>query len=197
MNVGVLGLGVMGSALAKRFSAAGHNVIAGSRSGVPYRDAVNRADIVFLALPWPHGLSAVRQIDFDGRILVDVSNPETEDGRGLVLGHDTSGAEQIAAAARNARVIKSFNYFYAELLEGDVVFDGGPPSILFCGDDADAKRTFARLLESSRFEPIDAGPLHVARYLEPFAMLTVQLAREQGWGPAGIAWRLMKNSRNP
>jgi predicted dinucleotide-binding enzyme len=183
----------MGRALAERFSRDGHDVIAGSRSGdVSYADAVTASELIFLALPWPHGLPVVEGLDFGGRVLVDVSNPESEDGRGLVLGHSTSGAEVIAAAAKNARVLKAFNYFYAELLTERPEFDGGLPSVPFCGNDADAKSAFSALLASCGFDPIDAGPLTVARWLEPFAMLTVQLVREQGWGPTGVAWRLMR-----
>jgi predicted dinucleotide-binding enzyme len=38
------------------------------------------------------------------------------------------------------------------------------------------------------FEPVDAGPLRIARYLEPFTLLMGQLAYEGGGGPE-IAYR--------
>jgi len=41
------------------------------------------------------------------------------------------------------------------------------------------------------FDPVDAGPLVVARYLEPFAMLYIQLAIKEGWG-SHCAFRIMK-----
>jgi predicted dinucleotide-binding enzyme len=41
----------------------------------------------------------------------------------------------------------------------------------------------ARLVEEIGGHPVDAGPLKVARYVEPAGMLLVQLAYVQGLGP--------------
>ena len=196
MNIGILGSGVMGNALARKLSASGHDVVIGSRHGThTYLHAVHHGEVIFLAIPWPFGLQAIEELagSLDGKILVDVSNPETEDGRGLVLGHTTSGAETIAAVVPNTKMVKAFSHFYAELLVEDVTFDGGIPSVLFCGDDAAAKDVVRELIAGCGFDPVDAGPLVNARYLEPFAILTVQLVREQGWGPTGMAWRVMRS----
>jgi predicted dinucleotide-binding enzyme len=194
MRIAVLGVGVMGGALAARFRDAGHDVVVGAReSAMSYADAIRPSEVVFLAVGWPYGLSVVERAgSFGGRTLVDVSNPEDASGRALVLGHDTSGAEEIARVAKDARVVKAFNHFYAELLTDPPRFDGGAPSIPYCGDDADAKLRVRDIITSCGLDAVDAGPLRVARYLEPFAMLTVQLVREQGWGPRGVAWRLMR-----
>jgi predicted dinucleotide-binding enzyme len=194
----------MGAALATGLSRAGHDVLVGSRAPTEaarrldrscdsYAAAASFGPVAFLAVPWPHGLTLVRELPNAGsRVLVDVTNPESEDGRWLVLGHLTSGAEQIAAAAPGHRVVKAFNHVYAELLQGAGGFDGGAASVLYCGDDRDAKRQVRALIEGCGMDPVDAGPLAQARYLEPLAMLTVQLVREQGWGPTGIAWRVMR-----
>lgn len=197
LKIGILGSGTMGCALSARLIRGGHDVRVGARlptgSQVSYAAAVAHGDVVFLALPWPHGVELVRRLGpFEDRILVDVSNPETKDGRGLLLGHDNSGAECIAASADGAHVVKAFSHFYAELLHDDVAFDGGAASVLYCGDDAKAKDTVRRIIASCGLDPIDAGGLGNARYLEPMAMLTVQLVRAQGWGPTGVAWRLMR-----
>ncbi|MGZ4779594.1 MAG: NADPH-dependent F420 reductase [Thermoanaerobaculia bacterium] len=194
MDVGILGSGVMGTALAKRLRAAGHRVVVGARSGATsYESAIRTSEIVFLAVGWPYGLDVVSGIrSFGDRVLVDVTNPEDETGRGLTIGHDTSGAEEIARSARNARVVKAFNHFYVELLTDPPVFSGGLPSVPYCGDDADAKLRVRDIITTCGLDAIDAGPLRIARYLEPFAMLTVQLVREQGWGPRGMAWRVMR-----
>ncbi len=189
----------MGSAVASRLTRSGHDVVVGtrdSRGRVSYQEAVDHGEIIFLTIPWPHGLAAVGNIhSFGNRVLVDVSNPETPDGRGLVIGHTNSGAEEIAAAAKEARVIKALNHIYAELLLNDVSFDGGIPSVLYCGDDAEAKNLVRQLIASCGFDPIDVGILENARYLEPLAMLTVQLVRVQNWGPTEIALRAMR--KNP
>jgi predicted dinucleotide-binding enzyme len=40
-----------------------------------------------------------------------------------------------------------------------------------CGDDDGAKEVAATLVSDVGFEPVDAGPLRIARYLEAFALL--------------------------
>jgi predicted dinucleotide-binding enzyme len=59
---------------------------------------------------------------------------------------------------------------------------------VYCGDDAKAKDVAVRLIDDVGFEPIDAGPLRIARYTEPFALLVGQLAYEGDRGPA-MAYR--------
>jgi 8-hydroxy-5-deazaflavin:NADPH oxidoreductase len=44
------------------------------------------------------------------------------------------------------------------------------------------------LIRDARFEPEDAGPLRMARYLEPFTLLIAQLAYETEGGPE-LAYR--------
>ena len=55
--------------------------------------------------------------------------------------------------------------------------------MIFCGDDAKAKRTAARLIRDAGFDPTDVGPLRSARYVEPFTMLVARLAYEGDGGP--------------
>jgi predicted dinucleotide-binding enzyme len=62
------------------------------------------------------------------------------------------------------------------------------PSLLYCGDDHDAKNVAARLIRDVGFEPEDVGPLRTARYLEPFSLAMAQLAYEGDDGPE-IAYR--------
>lgn len=57
------------------------------------------------------------------------------------------------------------------------------PSLAYCGDDDRAKAVAATLIADAGFEPVDAGPLRIARYPEPFALLMGQLAYEGEAGP--------------
>ena len=50
------------------------------------------------------------------------------------------------------------------------------------GDDADAKKTVMALASDLGFDPVDTGPLAMSRYLEPLAMLWINLAYAQGMG---------------
>ncbi|TMK29826.1 MAG: hypothetical protein E6G61_08605 [Actinobacteria bacterium] len=62
------------------------------------------------------------------------------------------------------------------------------PSLAYCGDDAKSKKTAAKLIRDAGFDPVDAGPLRIARYTEPFALLIAQLAYEGDEGPE-LAYR--------
>ncbi len=46
----------------------------------------------------------------------------------------------------------------------------------------------ATLIRDAGFDPVDAGPLRIARYIEPFALLVAQLAYEGEGGPE-LAYR--------
>jgi 8-hydroxy-5-deazaflavin:NADPH oxidoreductase len=58
-----------------------------------------------------------------------------------------------------------------------------------CGNDQGAKDVAAILIRDGGFEPVDAGPLRIARYLKPFCLAMAQLAYEGDQGPE-IAYRI-------
>jgi predicted dinucleotide-binding enzyme len=66
---------------------------------------------------------------------------------------------------------------------------------VFCGDDARGKKVAATLIRDVGFEPVDAGPLRIARYTEPFALLVAHLAYEGKDGPA-LAYRFERFREN-
>ncbi len=206
MRVAIIGTGGIGSALATLFARNGHDVFLGSRSrqkatllarqignslASNYRAAAESADLVFFCVPWKHKNGALDQLgDLSGKIVVDVSNPETVDGRSLALGHSISGAEIIATRTNGARVVKAFNYIYAELLRAPRRLGRLNPSIFLCGDDVAAKKIVMKLIASCQLQPVDCGPLKNARYLEPLALLMVHLVHEEGWPPDDIGIKL-------
>ena len=49
---------------------------------------------------------------------------------------------------------------------------------VYCGDDATSEGIAAKLIRDVGFDPLDAGPLRIACYTEPFALLVAQLAYE-------------------
>jgi predicted dinucleotide-binding enzyme len=201
-RIAVLGAGTMGRAVAGFFAGAGYRVVLGSRTAgrradTPggsievrsYRDAVASADIVFLTTLWEHTEAALHAVGpFDGRVLIDCSNPEGTDGRSLAVGLTTSGAEHVATWAPDARVVKAFNHVYAEVLSSREALARGV-TVFVCGDDGNARLRVCELLQRVGLEPIDAGSLTTARYLEPLAMLMVELVRGQGFGAAELVLR--------
>jgi 8-hydroxy-5-deazaflavin:NADPH oxidoreductase len=75
---------------------------------------------------------------------------------------------------------------FAEMLHsGSTKFGDEVSSIFYCGDDAQAKEVVAGLLRETGVEPVDAGPLRIARYLEPAMMLLVQMAYSPQMGLLG------------
>jgi predicted dinucleotide-binding enzyme len=208
MKIGILGSGLMGGKLGTLFARAGHEVVfsyahemeklkrlaqkAGpnARAGTPAEAAVD-ADALLLAVHWSRVPDVLRRAgDLAGKVLITCSLPMSRDDTRLVVAHTRSGAEALARKAPKARVVSAFGTVPSEVLFG--VFDARRrarrPSLVYCGDDARAKRVAARLIRDVGFDPVDAGPLSNARYAEPFTMLIAQLAYEGSGGP-GIAYR--------
>jgi predicted dinucleotide-binding enzyme len=170
----------------------GHGVTFGSRNPDPARpdetgiaEAVAGADVTILATPFAAAADVTAAAGgFAGRVLIDASNPlsMTEHGLGLTIGHDTSGAEKIAALAPLAHVFKTFNQTGFENM-ADAPAYAARPVMFVAGDDAALKPLVLALVESTGFEAVDAGPLRAARLLEPLAMLWIALGRLGGFGP--------------
>jgi 8-hydroxy-5-deazaflavin:NADPH oxidoreductase len=97
----------------------------------------------------------------------------------------------LAKRIPQARVVSAFNTVPSEVLFG--VFDDSRhkitrPSLVYCGDDAQAKLLVAGLIKDAGFDPVDAGALRIARYTEPFALLVGELAYGGTAGPE-LAYR--------
>jgi predicted dinucleotide-binding enzyme len=208
MRIGILGSGLMGGKLGTILARAGHDVVFSyshkrskletlardsgttARAGTP-REAAQDADVLLLAVHWSRVDDVLREAgDLSGKVLVSCSLPMNDDDTALVVAHTSSGAEALAKKARGARVVSAFGTVPSEVLfavfearEGDT-----RPSLLYCSDDEDAKEIAARLIRDVGFDPVDAGPLRIARYTEPFTLLVAQLAYEGDGGPA-LAYR--------
>ena len=201
MKIGIIGVGNMGGALGGLFAKQGHDVMfsfsrdphqiqqaaesAGptAKTGTP-AEAAQFGDVILLAVPWnavePALLAAG---SLDGKILISCVNPLTPDYTGLVIGTTTSGAEEIAKRVPQARVVEAFlNVFAGILHSGMMKFGEELPSVFFCGDDAEAKSAVAGLITEIGLEPVDCGPLKNARFVEPTAMLVLQLGAFLGMG---------------
>ena len=118
---------------------------------------------------------------WQGRVLVDATNPLAPGLAGLSLGTTTSGAEQVAERARGAHVVKAFNSTGAENM-ADSRYAQGQPMMPVAGDDASARQQVLALATLIGFDAIDMGALSAARYLEPLAMVWIHLAFKQGQG---------------
>jgi NADPH-dependent F420 reductase len=198
MNIGILGTGKMGAGLGKLWAEVGHRVCFGSRDrekaralayhveseavGGSYAEAVAFGEVIILAVPWTTAEDTVKALaPFDGRILVDITNPWGDTPDKLAIGHTTSAGEQIALWAPDAKVVKAFNHVFYKILENPD-FAGGQAGLFLAGDDAPSKAIVAELGREIGFSPFDAGLLNKARLLEPLAALWVTMAFDQSVG---------------
>jgi predicted dinucleotide-binding enzyme len=166
--------------------AAGPNA---SAAGVS--EGAAASDVVVLATPWPATLDLVEAAgSLQGKIVVDCTNPLRPDLSGLSVDDGTSGAEQIAKRVDGGRVVKAFNTI-SSLTMVDPLFGSERADLFLCGDDAEAKRTVAQLAEELGFEPVDTGPLRSARYLEHLALMWVDMAFKENWGP-NFTFKILK-----
>ncbi len=148
--------------------------------------------MVLLATPWGAAQEAVKAAgSLNGKVVIDCTNPLTEDFSALAIGHTTSAAEEVARWAPGARVVKAFNHVYAQIIQSSPQFGSQNASVFFCGDDPKAKEVAGGLMSDIGFEPVDSGPLTNARYIEPLAGLMVQLAHFLGMG-TDIAVKLIR-----
>jgi 8-hydroxy-5-deazaflavin:NADPH oxidoreductase len=210
-RIAVVGTGRMGSALALRLAAAGHEVRVGSRDrergqrkatevgaafGGTCRAAAANAEIVVLAVPWEAVFETLGQLgDLDGLVLVDVTNPFKEGGSSEQ--HDlrgSSGAEQVQAFAPEARVVKAWNHIYSAVIRRSPDFGGIAATVFVAGDDLAAKELVSGLVCDLGYDPADAGPLASSRYLEPLAALMTTLDRLSG-GEFVHALKLLRRER--
>ena len=200
MNIGIIGSGNIGSGLGKIWAQKGHKVMfsfsrsqeklkalgvtdQNSSAGSP-AEAVHNSEVLLLSVRWENVVEALKAAGpLKEKVVIDCTNPLKPDFSGLALGHATSAAEEIAKMAHEANVVKAFNTAFADIYHSESrLFGSRMPTMFYCGDDNGAKTTVARLIRETGFEPIDAGPLKSARYLEPLAMLMIQLGYGQGMG---------------
>ena len=208
MRIGILGSGLMGAKLGTLFARAGHEVVfscarhqaklkslakdAGrnAHAGSP-REAVLDAGALLLAVHWLRVDDVLSEAgDLAGKVIVTCSLPMDADNTRLVIGQTSSGAEELAKQVPEARVVCAFNTVPSEVFFGvyEARRKSARPSLVYCGDDAGSKEVAAGLIRDVGFEPVDAGPLRIARYTEPFALLMGQLAYE-GHDGAELAYR--------
>jgi 8-hydroxy-5-deazaflavin:NADPH oxidoreductase len=192
MKIGILGSGDVAKSLAKGFLSRGDEVMLGTRhpskladwrkesggaQAGSFAESAAFGEIVVLATLGTATVAAIEQAslkNFDGKVVIDATNPLTFDDKGphLAIGFDDSLGEQVQRALPASRVVKAFNtvgnqYFL------DPQFEGGPPTMFIAGNDGAAKRDVTKIVESFGWESADLGGIESSRYLEPICMAWV------------------------
>lgn len=204
MNIGIIGTGKVGTALARRWTANGHAIMFGTRdpesmhvkaavAGMPparagtIAEAAAFGQALLLAVP----SSAVQTTlaaagDLRGKIILDAVNWFGEKPAGVTA----SLAEAMAHWAPGAKIVKAFNMTGAGNM-ANPDYNGVKADLFICGDDPDAKAVVTALTSSIGFDVVDAGSLSAAGMLEALAQLWVHMAYTQQLGP-NIAWKLLR-----
>ncbi|QQG28560.1 NADPH-dependent F420 reductase [Pectobacterium carotovorum] len=204
MKIGILGAGRMGATIGTIFAKLGHQVIfsysrspqklkrlaesTGGTYSSPFETAKD-SDIIVLAVHWTRLDDVLAQAgSLSGKTVLSCTNPLNASDSELVIAHTDSGAETIARKLPGANIVAAFQATPSEVLMD--VFNGRNkhprPDMLYCGDDRQSNNTVQSLLSLAGFEPVDAGPLRMARYIEPFAMLATALAYGEDRDPRWV-----------
>ncbi|RDI52040.1 NADPH-dependent F420 reductase [Nocardia mexicana] len=192
MRIGIIGAGAMARALGGGWAAAGHDIVVGARSeqraaelagaighgtrGGNIYGAAEFADAVLTAVP----VDALTDVlaaagDLAGRTVIDCTNAFRPDEGAFALTEEAV-AERISATAPGAHVVKAFNLCAAEVWEsGQRVFEGRRLGVPICGDDPRSVDLVCGLAEDLKLQPMRAGGLRHARYLEATSAFTVGL----------------------
>jgi predicted dinucleotide-binding enzyme len=182
MRIGIIGAGRIGGNAGRLFAKAGHEVLfsfsrdpqkldriveeagQGAMAGTP-REAADFGEVVVLSVPWDaidEALAAAGPLD--GKIVIDTTN---QFGSGPMPAPGQTAAEFNAARMAGARYTKSFNTLTAGFQSSAAGRERDERVVLFlCGDDDEAKRVVAGLIEDAGFAAVDVGTNSQAEVME-------------------------------
>ncbi|WP_296666322.1 NAD(P)-binding domain-containing protein [Demequina sp.] len=179
----IIGTGTMANAIGGVLAEGGSSVTYVAKDQVGVEPLTG--DVVVLAVPFPavESILAAYGAAFDGKVVVDITNPlnfETFDS--LVVPAGSSAAAEIQARIPGATVLKAFNTNFAATLASKRVGEL-TTTVLIAGDSATAKAALSAAVEAGGLEAIDAGSLVRAHELEAigFAQLTLAVSEKFGW----------------
>ena len=196
MRITIIGTGNMARGIATRALSGGHDVtllgtetekaqaLADDLSGDVRAGQVGDAldgDVVVLAVWYPVVDDVIGRYgdQLDGKVILDITNPIDAEAFEPLHLEAGSAAQEIAAKAPGAKVVKAFNTTFAgTLATGEV--GGQPLDVLIAADDESAKETVSRLAGDGGLRPIDAGPLKRAHDLEALGYLHMTLQQPLG-----------------
>ena len=189
-TIAVIGTGDLGDSFGSRLAELGYTIVYGSRTPNSERveavvattgigasastqlEAAQQADIVILAIPWPAMETVAQSLgNLDGKIVIDVSAPWTQGDDGYPENQvETSSAELIQQWNPGAKVVKGLGTMESGIID-DPGAAGGMVTIPVASDHRDAKERVARIVHELRLDPVDFGPLRMARHIESLQIL--------------------------
>lgn len=202
MNVGILGTGMVGQAIAAKLISLGHTVKIGSRSGSnekakewvsksgpqasqgTFAESAAFGEIIFNCTKGEASLEALSMAgaeNLKGKILIDLSNP-LDFSKGmpptLLVCNDDSLGEQLQKAFPETHVVKTLNTLTAPLMVNPHLVNNGDHDIFLSGNNQEAKEQVRALLQTFGWAPEnlhDLGDITTARGTEQLLPLWVRL----------------------
>jgi 8-hydroxy-5-deazaflavin:NADPH oxidoreductase len=202
------GTGALGSGLARRWAAAGYDVVIGSRTadkavaaargvasgsggavvrGTANADAAKTADMVVLAVPWSSHAEILDEIKphVAGKIVIDTTVPLVPPRVARVQlpaeGSAALGAQRRLGEA--ARVVAAFHNVAANKLQADEPIDC---DVLVFADAPDDRTAVIALAEAAGLRGVHAGPLANAVAAEALTSVLIGINRHYKVPGAGI-----------
>jgi hypothetical protein len=182
LRIGVIGSGRVGGTIGALWVKAGHQVMfssldlehdrklaasmgAGARAGTP-KEAAAFGEVLFFAVPYAAlpGLGRDLAAEIKGKIVLDASNP--------IPGRDGDMAKEALAKGTGvaspqflpgARIVRAYNEVGYTRMRDEAHRAGERLGIPLAGDDAQALKTAARLVQDAGHEPVVVGSLARAR----------------------------------
>ncbi len=214
MKIGIIGgTGDIGEGIAMRLSGQ-HEVIIGSRDeekacassqctieelekrgirgcvceGACNQEAVDRGDIIILAIPFRHLVATLEDLTgFEDRIVISPVNPLVREDY-FVYDPPVEGSAALLIRRllpESAKVVAAFNNIAANNWKNlDIELED---SVAVCGDEPEAKAIVMQLVRGiPRLQAYDAGPLAVSPIIESITPLLLNIARFNKMRDVGI-----------
>jgi predicted dinucleotide-binding enzyme len=178
-TIGFIGSGSIGSTLARLAIDAGYDVVLSNSRGpetladlvadlgpkaraATAEDAAAAADLAVVTIPLK-AYEAVPVAPLAGKVVIDTNNyyPQRDGEFPELDAETTTVSELLQQHLPTSHVVKAFNnIYYGELAtQGEPAGTPGRRALAIAGDDADAKKTVAALIDEFGFDVVDVGPL--------------------------------------
>ena len=195
VRIGILGTGVMASALAEAWTRRGHHVLVGGRSqeraqaiagrlgdaveAVHPAQVAKASDAVVVAVAW-EGIDQVLELagagegSLAGMAVIDCTNA-VDYADGLLKPATGSAVEHIAERAVGSHVVKALHLFAGTSWLAPTPTGESKRTVAMCGDNEAALDIAAELIRDLGGVPAVIGGLEHARQLEDVAGFVMRL----------------------
>jgi len=191
LRVAVIGTGIIGTTLARRFAEAGHTVIIGARN--PERadaadltgrtgaslatipEALESSDAVVWAI---HGAAMADAVPAHAALLKDKTVIDATNNIGAP---EMNSIDLIAEHAPAAQIYRAFNSLGWENFD-DAQYGDIPGDLLYTGPEGAAQTVAETLIAATGLRPVRVGDNDKAKIIDDLATLWFALAFGQGMG---------------